>query len=313
MAKNLIYLKYICHKSLTIIHIFANLVLTRLFKTMYEQYLTQAGLTNEQAAIYEILVASGGLPAREITKKSPIKRGLVYKTLDSLIGLGLAEKQDTPGKVAIFRPTHPIKLKEMVDNKAQTAATAKVALNTVIDQLVSDYSLHVGRPGVQFFEGLVGVKKVLKDSLTSDTEIYSYIDGDIVDTHFQDLDAEYVKDRERLGIKKKNIIVDSPKTRSFVSSSNPEFTQNKLIDLQGQHLEATIQIYDGKITYMTLKPERLISVIITDDLIYKMHKSLFEFTWQSLSDIKPEPPLVAKPPVEARTPGTKNLPTENTD
>ncbi|TAN58360.1 hypothetical protein EPN15_01360 [Patescibacteria group bacterium] len=60
---------------------------------MFEQVLTQAGLTENQALIYEILVKNGLMPAGAVCKKTPLKRGLVYKILDELTEIGLVEKK----------------------------------------------------------------------------------------------------------------------------------------------------------------------------------------------------------------------------
>ena len=44
-----------------------------------------------------------------------------------------------------------------------------------------------------------------------------------------------------------------------------------------------MQIYDNKISYLTLSDKEMIGVIIEDKYIYKMHKDLFEYMWKNIS------------------------------
>ena len=61
---------------------------------IYQQFLNQIGLTDDQASVYETLIQGGQMPARAITQKTAIKRGMIYKALDQLIEMGLVEKKD---------------------------------------------------------------------------------------------------------------------------------------------------------------------------------------------------------------------------
>lgn len=43
-----------------------------------------------------------------------------------------------------------------------------------------------------------------------------------------------------------------------------------------------MQIYDNRISYQTIERENKIAILIEDKNIYQMHKSFFEFMWDSL-------------------------------
>jgi hypothetical protein len=53
----------------------------------------------------------------------------------------------------------------------------------------------------------------------------------------------------------------------------------KFIDHKLYPFNSVMQIYDGKISYITLSKTSKIGVIIEDKNIYQMHKSLFEYIW----------------------------------
>ena len=61
---------------------------------MYKTILKNAGLTDVQAEIYEFLLNNSNFKASSISRAINRPRGVIYKGLDELIELGLAEKKD---------------------------------------------------------------------------------------------------------------------------------------------------------------------------------------------------------------------------
>lgn len=248
--------------------------------SQYLQLMVAAGLEPDQALIYELLLKSGPLKAGKIAQKSPLKRGLVYKILDELVDLGLVIKNEPLGKVAIFEPVHPLKLKDLAESREQKFKTAQLALDGIMGQLSSDYNLSLNKPGVQFFEGLDGIKKILEDSLSAKTEIYSYADIESIHKYIKDINEDYIKKRERLQIKKKGIVLDTPFARNYLKNYHRKITDTKFIKYNAPPFQTIMQIYDNKISYITLDPQKMVGVLIQDPHIYQMHKYLFEFLWE---------------------------------
>jgi sugar-specific transcriptional regulator TrmB len=243
----------------------------------YISSLQLAGLTPEQAEIYQVLLKNGPLPAGKIHQKTPYKRGLVYKLLDSMVESGVVIKRTDLAKIAIFEPAHPLKLKELAETKEKEAKQAQSALTGIIDQMTSEYNLVSGKPGVQFFEGIEGVKKVAIDTLTSKTEILQYLD---VETLEQSLPTEsdyYTNKRISLKIKKR-LLIRSSQFAQNLKLIDDDFSTHKYFNTEKQ-LSAVIYIYDDKFAMVTLDKDRLMGVIITNPIIAQTEKELFEALW----------------------------------
>lgn len=253
-------------------------------ESQYTQTLVATGLEPDQAEVYEILLKNGSLRAGKIALKSPLKRGLVYKILDELVSIGLVIKNEPAGKVAVFEPAHPLKVKEFAETKEQKFKTAQLALDGILGNLTSDYNLALGKPGIQFFEGRDGVKKVADDSLTSKTEILSYLDNEAINKYIPDINQEYIQKRNRMKIAKRMIAVDSQYIRDRAKQLNKSTTQIRVIE-KGFPFATVMQIYDGKVSYITLDDKKMIGLIIADPHIYQMHKILFDFTWDKSTPI----------------------------
>ena len=255
---------------------------------MYEQFLIQAGLTKDQASIYNILIRSGLITAGAISKKTALKRGLAYKVIGQLISLGLVEKKEEKGVVALFRATHPSNLESLIEKKKAEIRNAEASLTSTIPALISDFNLNSGKPNVQFFEGMEGIMKVADDSLSSTTEIYSFIDNEAVMKNAPEINTEYVKRRRNEKIHKKMIAVDGAFIRDRVHGFDPETTEVRVI-AKNFGFSTVMQIYDGKVSYATFESARRVGVIIEDQEIYKMHKTIFEYVWERAEPIFPMP------------------------
>jgi len=261
--------------------------------TQYLQPLVAAGLEPDQAQVYELLLKNGPLKAGKVAQKSTLKRGLIYKILEELVEVGLVIKNEPLGKIAIFEPAHPLKVKEFAEAREAKLKTAQLSLDGILGNLTSDYNLALGKPGIQFYEGKEGVAKVANDSLTSKTEILSYLDNEAINKYIPDINKEYIQKRNRMKIVKKMISVDSQYVRDRAKQFNKSTTQIRVIE-KGYPFATVMQIYDGKVSYITLDEKKMIGVIIADPHIYQMHKILFDFTWEKskpLVQLIPAPAL----------------------
>jgi len=144
------------------------------------------------------------------------------------------------------------------------------------------FNLSVGKPGVQFYEGEDGVWEVLLDSLTASEEILTYADPEAIAKYIPALNAEYSTMREDQNVKKRGLVIDSPEARKFLKSYDGKVTGTKLI--KGKEnmpdFQTIMQIYDNKVSYITLTDEYLVGIIITDQFIANTHKYLFESLWE---------------------------------
>jgi len=251
-----------------------------MFHMKHTQTLVAAGLTYQQAIIYELLLQNGPKKAGSLSTIAPFKRGLVYKTLDELVESSLVDK-DENSKVAVFVPKHPSALTDFAIRREEHARNAKKALDGALGSLVSEFNLVSGKPGVQFFEGLDGVKKVLYDTLESTEEIYAYTDPPTVNKYIGQLNEEYVKERIKKKVSKKIISIDNPQMRENISDPQKPYTERRLIgndEMPPFHTAA--EIYDNKVVYLTFTNDILTATVITDPSIYIFHRSFFEWIWQ---------------------------------
>jgi sugar-specific transcriptional regulator TrmB len=251
---------------------------------MYEKILNQVGLSPKEAQVYEALLKVGEAIPQALASETGLNRVTTYAVLDTLSEKKIVSKIKKGGKIT-YRIEHPAKLEEILSQKEETLFQNKKSLEQILPKLVSDYNLNVYKPIVKYYEGLEGVKLVINDSLKSKTPIYSYVDVENVARYFEKENRKYVNKRKELGLKKKIIALDSPFTKRYLKKLPGEITDTRLINYELYPFHTVMQIYDNKISYLTLSKKHMVGMIIEDPYIFAMHKSLFEFTWQKAQKV----------------------------
>ncbi|MFA6251213.1 MAG: helix-turn-helix domain-containing protein [Candidatus Paceibacterota bacterium] len=247
---------------------------------METNILVELGLTEDEAKIYNVLLEGGFMPARTVAIRASLGRPLSYKILDDLIKKNVVEKKETGGKIALFAPVHPRELEKLLDKKKEEIENTKKTLDESLGQMISKYNLFIGKPNVQFFEGKEGALKVAMDSLSSTTDICSFIDTDVLLEVYPELNKEYVSKRLKNNVKKKIISTDSKIVREIAKTDDKNLTEQRIVK-QKIHFATIVMIYDNKVSFITLDPKRNIGIIVEDPDIYKTNQAIFDYIWET--------------------------------
>lgn len=244
----------------------------------YQETLINLGLNDKEAQIYELLLKSGPTGIKPLLSDTGLKRGNAYYHLDSLVEKGLVEKLDEPGKTIRFLARHPENLELLIAKQKADLGNAQDRLQKTLPKLRSLFQLISSKPGVKFYEGLQGALETVKDSLTSSTEILSYIDSEAVNKNFPDLNKQFISQRRQKAIKKRIIAPDSAFIRQHAKSFDAKTTSIRTVTAS-QPFSTIMYIYDNKVAYISMRQNQIVSMIIEHPAIYQMHKTLFEQTW----------------------------------
>jgi len=255
--------------------------LLQLWLIMYIQELQLMGLSKNQAEIYSLLVKNGTQSGAEITKRANISRQLTYKVIDELVELELAQKHNKKGSVSTFTAAHPSSLQDLLLKKQAELDTAQTQLGAIITSLISEYNLEIGKPSVRFLEGESGVSEILRDSLSAQEEIYTYADIPTIEKYAKKTNDLYMKKRIKNKIPKKILAIDGPEMKKILKTYSQPYTEIRLISSElTSAFAAAMEVYDGKVSYLTFKDGILAGTILYDESIYKMHRFVFEALWE---------------------------------
>ncbi len=248
-----------------------------------ENILKQAGLSEEQAVTYEALLEKGPQKASILANWTGIKRGLTYKVLEQLENMGLVEKKGGTGTVAVFYPAHPSILLDKMDRDKKNLELAKNMVSLGLGNLTSKYNLLSGKPNIRFFEGEDGILNITGDFPKEEKEIKQIIDISAALNEFKDETLNYLNKRVKLGISKKMLLSDNLENREYAKKGS-ELTEFRFLP-KNFPVPTSFQMYENKLTILTLKEDKKIGIIIEDPDIYKAMESLFNSLWFLAKDI----------------------------
>lgn len=241
-----------------------------------EKILIEAGLSEEQAAVYSALLDKGAMKAGPISTWTGIKRGLVYKVLDQLENMGLVSKNENSGSVTVFSPSHPERLREIMEQKEKSVALAKETLSFSLGSLSSKFNLLSGKPNIQFFEGKEAIERITSDYPKTETEIRQWIDISEAMKNMGENTVSYLKERIKKNISKRMIVSQSEENINYAKNGS-ELTSFKFIN---KNIPTALQVYDNTVAMLTLSKDKNIGLIIEDKDIAETIKNIFDTLWE---------------------------------
>ena len=252
---------------------------------MDTKIISQLGLTNEQANVYAFLLEQGMCPVKVISAKTGIGRALTYKILDQLIALNLAEKRENAGSITMFFPSHPQKLKEMLQLKQSELQQYAKNFEDIYGRLSSNYNMLLGKPNVQYHEGMAGLQQIYDDILDTNQDIQ--IISSPIDEREEALDLireQNNKQKER-NIRTRAITpIGIQNTYATPLGQDGHFLiTRKSIPAERLKIPAQIIIYSDKVAITNFK-ESILTVLIESKYIAETFKIMFEYIWGNSTD-----------------------------
>lgn len=248
-----------------------------------ESLLEQSGLNQSEVKIYKRLLEYGELTPPRLSELTGLARQNTYAALKTLVGKDLIE-DITNKKTLRYRLLHPNKLKDLIDKQINDKVTIQKSLQASLPELSSQYFLSSNKPGITYFEGLDGIRKIFEDILKSkpdEVQIFRSVFDEIrLDKYL----PVYVE-RQKNAIKLTRIISPSVVTPERLQEDKRLNRLRKYIPEELFKINTQIEIYNDNVAFMTYGKRPMGFVISSKDVAASL-KTVFELVWQS--DFKPK-------------------------
>lgn len=254
-----------------------------------EQILTTAlGLTDSEAKTYQTLADFGELSVEQVSKKSSIKRTLVYHTTRKLVEMGIISEFEKR-KRKYFRINNPETLEKMVNDKRENIATlTNIFSEQTLPELSKKYAAKSEQPLFDIYFGITGLENIYKLILKEADELnifssYSARENPSIDR----LIKRQIYLQEKAGIKVKSIVRNTkPRTESdFAKTIKGASIQIKALDEDEFLSETQIFIWSNSIAFNTIG-DAMITTVIRNPKIYSTFNMIFGVIWNRLPEIK---------------------------
>ena len=235
--------------------------------------LEEYGLSKNEIKIYLTLIKLGKSSVQKIAKNSGLPRTTCYHLLESLEEKGLSGFIIKDSK-KYFSAPQPKKLLENIEEK-------KKIIQEIIPQLNSISESIKEKPKVTIFEGIRGIRAILKDVLEEKKTIYHY--GDIISIQkvFAHVFPQYMQERINKKINIKIICKKEEAHNEMTKNSKKEFREFAFVP-EKFHFDSSVFIYADKVVIFHINQEPYFAVVIDNEDFYRTQKNFFELTWKLL-------------------------------
>lgn len=250
-------------------------------------FLQNLGLTRNEADLYELLLQTGEVSAKQLLVKTPFKRTTAYTVLYALEKKGLVSKYDK-NKIIHFKPESPTKLLDLAEQQYRILERTKKDVQAVIPQMISNYILSVEKPVVTNFEGVEGLKKIYEDMLRVGKPIYAVLQLHEIDEQLHTwLKGPFVRKRAKLGIPAQVIVSSNAINEEYVSKNKKEARTTIMVSEEEFPFTHELNIYGDKVAFMNFKKgESLIGVVIDHPQVARTMKAMFNLAWKGAESMQ---------------------------
>ncbi|MFH1649208.1 MAG: helix-turn-helix domain-containing protein [Candidatus Woesearchaeota archaeon] len=234
----------------------------------HEIALTELGCSEDEMAIYLLLLQFKRAKVQQITAKTKINRTTLYNVLDKLIQKGLCSSIVESG-VKQFLPTPPEKLPLMLEEK-------KKMLLDALPYLQGLYGGPFDVSKAEVFQGSKGIAAILNDLLLHPEELRYF--GSIALSREQLKHVPFNFIRKRIESKIPARIIFEPSKEEYREQSDYyKYTKIRYLDFLKDY-PIMLFVYSNKVAFYTLKGD-VVGVIIQNSEVNKAFGILFEILW----------------------------------
>lgn len=244
-----------------------------------EQILITNGFEAKEAKVYLCVLEMGEMPISRIAQKTHLKRSTVYVVVDALKLKGCLGTSTKNGILYVS----PVSPKIIVDKLKQSV---KMAEEVLPDLLNIAYASPL-KPRIRFFDGVDGIKQVLKEFSYSKVQSMGFTDYEQMPTDLVSfIRSEIIPER----MKNKNcaqfIVPDNLVNRGVVALDKENFTEHRIAKFQIQKNPIELLLFgQSELGFLSFVKDEMFGVIIDSKAIHDTLKNIFIFIW-SISEPK---------------------------
>ncbi|MFA4845675.1 MAG: helix-turn-helix domain-containing protein [Patescibacteria group bacterium] len=230
------------------------------------------GLDKKEAKVYLAALELGATSVLELARRTQLPRTTLYPILERLKMQGVFRvgKKKT---ATVFIAEPPSRLAEIMHEREGQVEKSIHGL-----ELLQETAQ--GGPGVVFYEGTEGFKRLWKLVLNSGVKEYRLLTSGV---GLRDYVKEpyiihrIIEERKKRGIKSFQLIRDGRVARQIVAKDLEELRESRLLPSTAE-IPATVLIFANQVAFITTRRENTMIILASGD-IAMTYKTLFDLVW----------------------------------
>jgi sugar-specific transcriptional regulator TrmB len=238
-----------------------------------EKIIENLGLSEKEAKVYLAILKLGQAGLTDIASESGVKRTTIYNHLDELLKRGLIYKTAKKRRL-VYGAENPKKILKIWENK-------KNLIEKIIPDLENLYSVSFNKPRVSFYEGKEGLRNIYNQLIDTSKTIYSYFSPKSVFSilSLEENDKLLMKLYNNGGLLRNLVEKSDEAVEHLKNKKYQNFVKNKILP-EELKFQTDLLIVGNKVALISFK--NMVGVIVEDEAIAEMQKSLFKFIWKKI-------------------------------
>jgi HTH-type transcriptional regulator, sugar sensing transcriptional regulator len=239
--------------------------------------LRKLGLSATEARVYTSLLELGGGLVSTVARRAGVPRTNCYYILKTLAEKGFVSTSIQANKKQ-YLPESPRKL--VLEHRSKLA----VAESLVPALLALEKNTGGIAPKMKYYDGFNGVVTVLKESLSSKTEVLCYTHVKLRRDKFPSVLREVCRKQAEASLKVRMISPYDPAAEHFLSDFFPQaYVQSSVqllfVNPREFSLSSEVTIFDDKVCVISLNPEENLGVVIESQAYAQTSRTIFNLSW----------------------------------
>ncbi len=230
------------------------------------------GLDEKEVRVYLAGLEIGTASVLELSRRTELPRTTLYPVLERLQHQGVF-KVGKQKNTTVYIAELPDVLNRQLEDRASLFSKTLPALQTIRGSVLDG-------PGVTFYEGSDGFKRIWKAIIGSGVREYRLITSgtgllDYVKEPY--LVRRVIAERLEKGIVSKQLIPDHRDARKIVEKDKEELRESRFLP-SGTYLPSTVIIFADQVAFITTRKENTMILLASGDVALT-YKTLFDLIW----------------------------------
>ena len=240
--------------------------------------LRQLGCSPKEIRFFIANYALGPASLAAIAKKARLQRSTTYVLAEDLIQKRLIT-HDHREYNKLFVAASPETLMRMLDTKQRSIARTSITLKENLSELQAAYTASEILPKVTIHQGPSGLSSILRDILSSSTEILLWTNQATEQEVFEpQLHQDFIAQRLKRRIPIRVLAVNNPAGSSLIDSDERMLRSTRILP-EDTTFTAETYIYEDKVVILDFNTD-IFGVIIRNPSVCTAQKAMFELQWQ---------------------------------
>jgi len=243
-------------------------------------FFAKLGFDPEVAALYISLYVNGPQTISALSRSSGVERTRIYRLLDTLLDASLIEV-DSPTRRAIMKTAPIINLRLLINKREQALKNLSDELD-LLQQVLARNSLSNPAIRVQIYYGDEGLRRMLRNELSSKGEVISYGNRLLATKLDRAFLTTWTTARQKAGTIERQLVNDAAHAQQL---SGYQIIERQLITKDIFSIANATCIYDNVTTHYQQKDGEVFGTEVYSQELADRERQFFNILWPQSTPI----------------------------